>query len=84
MQIEILIRSFLDGAYDERLLDIYADEAKISYQRERYINAIKKFEQCYKPGDVELFSAPGRSEIGATIRIIKTERFWQHLLILIQ
>ena len=30
MQIEILIRSFLDGAYDERLLDIYADEAKIS------------------------------------------------------
>ena len=64
MQIEILIRSFLDGAYDERLLDIYADEAKISYQRERYINAIKKFEQCYKPGDVELFSAPGRSEIG--------------------
>ena len=64
MQIEILIRSFLDGAYDERLLDIYADETKISYQRERYINAIKKFEQCYKPGDVELFSAPGRSEIG--------------------
>ena len=56
MQIEILIRSFLDGAYDERLLDIYADETKISYQRERYINAIKKFEQCYKPGDVELFS----------------------------
>ena len=64
MQIEILIRSFLDGAYDESLLDIYADETKISYQRERYINAIKKFEQCYKPGDVELFSAPGRSEIG--------------------
>ena len=64
MQIEILIRSFLDGAYDERLVDIYADETKISYQRERYINAIKKFEQCYKPGDVELFSAPGRSEIG--------------------
>ena len=83
MQIEILIRSFLDGAYDERLLDIYADETKISYQRERYINAIKKFEQCYKPGDVELFSAPGRSEIGGNIRIIKTERFWQPQLILI-
>ena len=74
MQIEILICSFLDGAYDERLLDIYADETKISYQRERYINAIKKFEQCYKPGDVEL---------AATIRIIRTERFWQPQLILI-
>ena len=64
MQTDILIQSFLDGVYDERLLDVYADETKIYYQRERYINAIKKFEQCYKPGDVELFSAPGRSEIG--------------------
>lgn len=52
MQTDILIQSFLDGVYDERLLDVYADEAKIYYQRERYINAIKKFEQCYKPGDV--------------------------------
>lgn len=64
MQTDILIQSFLDGVYDERLLDVYADDTKIYYQRERYINAIKKFEQCYKPGDVELFSAPGRSEIG--------------------
>ena len=43
MQIEILIRSFLDGAYDERLLDIYADETKISYQRERYIGPMSRF-----------------------------------------
>ena len=63
MQTDILIQSFLDGVYDERLLDVYADETKIYYQRERYINAIKKFEQCYKPGDVEIFSAPGRTEI---------------------
>ena len=63
MQTDILIQSFIDGVYDERLLDVYADETKIYYQRERYINAIKKFEQCYKPGDVEIFSAPGRTEI---------------------
>ena len=63
MQTDILIQSFLDGVYDERLLDVYADKTKIYYQRERYINAIKKFEQCYKPGDVEIFSAPGRTEI---------------------
>ena len=63
MQTDILIQSFLDGVYDERLFDVYADETKIYYQRERYINAIKKFEQCYKPGDVEIFSAPGRTEI---------------------
>ena len=63
MQTDILIQSFIDGVYDERLLDVYADETRIYYQRERYINAIKKFEQCYKPGDVEIFSAPGRTEI---------------------
>lgn len=64
MQTELLIRSFLNGENDERLRDIYVDESKISYQRERYINAIKKFEQCYGAGDVVLFSAPGRSEVG--------------------
>ena len=60
MQIEILIRSFLDGAYDERLVDIYADETKISYQRERYINAIKKFEQCYKAGRCGIVQCSGK------------------------
>ena len=29
MQTDILIQSFLDGVYDERLLDVYADETKI-------------------------------------------------------
>lgn len=64
MQTELLVRRFSEGGNDDRLLDIYVDETKIPYQRERYINAIKKFEQCYGPGDVVLFSAPGRSEIG--------------------
>ena len=83
MQTDILIQSFIDGVYDERLLDVYADETKIYYQRERYINAIKKFEQCYKLGDVELFSAPGRTEIGGNHTDHRMERFWQPQLILI-
>lgn len=64
MQTELLISRFSEGEMDDRLLDIYVDESKIPYQRERYINAIKKFEQCYGAGDVVLFSAPGRSEVG--------------------
>lgn len=64
MQTELLIQMFDEGGNDERLFDIYVDETKIPYQRERYINAIKEFEQYYGPGDVVLFSAPGRSEIG--------------------
>lgn len=64
MQTELLIRRFLEGGNDDLLTDIYVDETKIPYQRDRYINAVKKFEQCYGSGDVTLFSAPGRSEIG--------------------
>lgn len=64
MQTDLLISRFLEGENDDRLADIYVDKTKILYQRDRYINAIKKFEQCYGPDDVVLFSAPGRSEIG--------------------
>ena len=55
---------FKSGAYDELLLDIYLDESKLSYQRERYVTAIEKFESLYGPGEASIFSAPGRSEIG--------------------
>ena len=52
------------GELDNRLRDIYVDEAKLEYQRNRYMYAIAKFEEYFGAGDVVLFSAPGRSEIG--------------------
>lgn len=64
MQTEAIIKKVQDGGMDDRLLDIYVDATKLVYQKERYINAIKKFEIYYGVGEVELFSAPGRSEVG--------------------
>lgn len=52
------------GKMDEKFVDIYVDEAMLCYQRERYVNAIKKFESLYGECDVEIYSAPGRSEVG--------------------
>ena len=52
------------GELDNRLLDIYVDETKLDYQRNRYVHMITKFEEYFGAGDVVLFSAPGRSEIG--------------------
>lgn len=52
------------GDYKNLLLDIYVDESKIEYQTGRYISAIEKFEKLYGEGDVAIFSAPGRSEVG--------------------
>ena len=64
MTTEKMKELFRSGAQDELLLDIYLDENKLAYQRERYVAAIEKFEEIYGPGEVSIFSAPGRSEIG--------------------
>ena len=33
-------------------------------QRKRYIETIKKYEETFGEGEVEIYSAPGRSEVG--------------------
>ena len=58
-----LKKGFLNGTYDDILTDIYLDESKIDYQKNRYVKAIKKFEALYGETDVEIYSAPGRSEV---------------------
>lgn len=52
------------GKFDHNFIDIYVDAEQLEYQKRRYINAIMKFEEYYGDGDIQIFSAPGRSEIG--------------------
>ncbi|MBQ9064948.1 MAG: galactokinase [Blautia sp.] len=59
-----LIQGFKTGKYDGLLLDIYADESVIAHQRERYIHALESFSEIFDDEEVEIYSAPGRSEIG--------------------
>ncbi len=59
-----LMKQFEQGLHDDLLRDIYIDESRISYQRERYLKTLKDFEDTYAEADVCIFSAPGRSEIG--------------------
>lgn len=49
---------------DELLADVYADTTLVSAQRERYIKAIEQYEALFGEGEAEIYSAPGRSEIG--------------------
>lgn len=53
-----------DTKFQEMLLDVYVDPRKIEYQRKRYYKAIEVFEESYGVGEIEIYSAPGRSEIG--------------------
>lgn len=52
------------GQLDEKLLDIYVDSSRLPYQRERYMNALKKYEALFGIDEISIYSAPGRSEIG--------------------
>ncbi len=52
------------GQLDEKLFDIYVDETQIDYQKKRYMSAIKNYEMIFGTDEIEIYSAPGRSEIG--------------------
>ena len=62
--IELIRSSLLAGELDERLREVYVDEARIDYNRERLLGALDRFRELF-PGEeqVELYSAPGRSEV---------------------
>lgn len=59
-----LIAEINKGTYDQLINDIYVDESKLEYQKQRYVKAINNYVEKFGYGDVSIFSAPGRSEIG--------------------
>lgn len=59
-----LIASFEAQEYQNLLKDIYSDESLSDYQNQRYIQALRSFLSLYAEQEVEIYSAPGRSEIG--------------------
>ena len=59
-----LLKEFASQDYQERLAEIYVDQSVLAHQGGRYQAAIRKYEELYGEGQVEIFSAPGRSEVG--------------------
>ena len=43
METRRIISEIENGNYDNLVLDIYVDEDKISYQKQRYVNAIESY-----------------------------------------
>lgn len=58
------MKEFEEGKYQKLLKDIYVDENVLEYQKERYIKALENFETLYGEKEIEIYSAPGRSEVG--------------------
>ncbi len=62
---QALISKISDGRLDRAFAALYGD-AQVEAQRARYIEAVKGFVETYGDvdGELRLFSAPGRTEIG--------------------
>ena len=64
MNTKTLTGELKTQAFQERLKEIYVDAGVLTYQTERYQKAIGKFEELYGEQEAEIYSAPGRSEVG--------------------
>ncbi len=63
-QITTLQKELTSGKYTQRLSEIYGDAKQGEYQTTRYIHALNRYTEIFGADAVELFSAPGRTEIG--------------------
>ena len=63
-QINQIVEEMKAGACRELLRDIYVDEGVIGYQEERYVRALGEYVKIFGEQEVEIYSAPGRSEVG--------------------
>ena len=58
-----IITGFNKGEYKALIKDLYTEDARLTKQKNRYVTALKKFIELYGDEEVEIYSAPGRSEI---------------------
>lgn len=63
--IKILKEKILSGELNSKLSELYtSDEDKLAFAQKRYIDALEQFEKLFPDKrQVEIFSAPGRTEI---------------------
>ncbi len=64
LNLDQIINDIKEGRLDDKLLDIYVDESKLSTQKDRYINALNEYKKLFTDELDGIYSAPGRSEIG--------------------
>lgn len=59
-EVKAMIES---GMLDDKLMELYVDYSRLAYQKNRYMKALEEYEKNYDEYEINLFSAPGRSEI---------------------
>ena len=64
MNTKVLAEELNKKSFEERLREVYVDTGVTDYQKKRYQKAIQEYENLYGEQEVEIYSAPGRSEVG--------------------
>ncbi|MBO4987846.1 MAG: galactokinase [Lachnospiraceae bacterium] len=64
MQSKELIQAIKSGQMTKLFSDIYGEGKHQEYQVKRYTDAVERFVGFYGDGEISIFSAPGRTEIG--------------------
>lgn len=66
MNLSEYINGISSGSFDEQFCKLYGSSEKaVLRARARYLNAAENFSRLYpESGDIRIFSAPGRTEIG--------------------
>lgn len=59
----MVLQNLENKKYDKVLQDLYVDSSMIDYQRQRYIDAVNKYQSLFGQEDINIFSASGRSEV---------------------
>lgn len=78
-----IITGFNKGEYKALIKDLYTEDARLTKQKNRYVTALKQFIELYGDEEVEIYSAPGRSEICGMHTIISMVRCLHVLLTVI-
>ncbi len=56
-------KEIINGVYDEQFKRAYVDDAVVKYNKNRYLKALEAFKDLFGGEAVEIYSAPGRSEV---------------------
>lgn len=61
--IQLIKEEIKNGSYENVFAKLYEDASLIPYQTKRYMDLLDNFAEIFPETDVELYSAPGRSEV---------------------
>lgn len=79
MKASEYIKKFENDEYKDLLMDTYEDASLLAYQKERYIQALKKFIELFRTKMFIFLRQPAVPRLAATTLTTSMGEFWRLL-----